>query len=70
MIKLIIFDAGGVLVTENKEDNEVRSTSVHHQFRVHALIKGLYAELGVPYLEYALDLKKPKEEVIRDLGIK
>ncbi|MFH1650283.1 MAG: AAA family ATPase [Candidatus Woesearchaeota archaeon] len=50
-------------------DNGKRTTSLNHQFRVHALIKGIYTELGITWQEYSLNLSDSPEKVLGDLGL-
>ena len=50
-------------------DNGIRTTNHFHQFRVHALIRGIYGELNIPTKEYSLNLKDSPEKVIEDLRI-
>lgn len=52
------------------EDNDIRTTDKYLQLRNHMIIKGLYSEFGVPWVEYALDLEAPPEKVIEDLKIR
>jgi predicted ATPase len=52
------------------EDNKIRTTDFYTQLKNHMLIKGLYSEMGVPWIEYSLDLDQSPENVINELGIK
>lgn len=54
----------------NIEDNQIRTTNPHYQFRNQVTIKGLYAEFGIKWVEYAMNLEDSLEKIIKDLGIK
>lgn len=51
------------------EDNKLRTTNLHYQFRNHCMIKGLYNEFGIPWAEYAMNLEDNSDKIIKDLGI-
>ena len=44
--------------------------SEHVQLRNHITIKGIYAELNIPFIEYSLDLNKSQQSIMEDLGFK
>lgn len=50
-------------------DNDIRSVDYFHQLRIHALIKGLYQELRVNFIEYNYLFNKPIEKVLIELGV-
>lgn len=50
-------------------DNSIRSTNLEHQLRIHVLVKGLYSEFKIPWVEYALDLDDKPNKVLKDLEI-
>ncbi|MBI2057045.1 ATP-binding protein [Candidatus Pacearchaeota archaeon] len=52
------------------EDNKMRTIDRYHQFRMHAIIKGIYSEFGISWKNYSLNLNDKPDKVILDLGIK
>jgi len=50
--------------------NDIRMPSEHVQLRNHITIKGIYAELNIPFIEYSLDLNKSQQSIMEDLGFK
>ncbi len=63
--KVIIPPFGRFLIKNNKK----RTTDRTYQQQVHETIITLYNIFGLLWEEYALDLNKPPEEVIKELGI-
>ena len=51
------------------KDNSIRLINPEHQLRIHALIKGLYSEFEIPWIEYTLDLNDKSNKVLKDLKI-
>ena len=46
-----------------------RSTNLHEQYLIHTLIKGIYKEFGINWVDYSLNLNDSSEKVAKDLGI-